>query len=138
MHSMSGRINFERVPVLAEHISIPPHDVVKDAKHSYSFSERGTDLCFHSPTSLPEGAGTLATFLAAVASDFLRDEHNVRLDTANAELEELTGAGDSEGRILDEIPEFSPGDPIGNWFVWGEALRAEHEIEQYAFVKWHE
>lgn len=51
-----GTIRFDRVPVLAEHVTIPPHDKVTSAKHNYSFTESGKDVCFHSPQSLPDGS----------------------------------------------------------------------------------
>ncbi len=131
-------IRFERIPVLAEHISIPPHDVVNTSKHSYSFSESGTDLCFHSPTALPEGASTLASFLKAISQTFLAEGGQITPDTAFQNLMNLLGAEDSEGQFLPDMPEFSPDDPIGNWLFWGDILRRDFEIEQYAFVSWEE
>ena len=63
INGATGSVNFNAIPVLRAHISIPPHIRVVSAKHSYSFTESGTDLCFHSPTALPEGAVTFADFL---------------------------------------------------------------------------
>lgn len=131
-------IPFERIPVLAEHISIPPHDVVNTPKHSYSFSESGKDLCFHSPTALPEGAGALALFLEAVSQAFLAEGGQITPHTASRDLMKLLGAEDSEGELLPSMPEFSPDDPIGNWLFWGDILRRDFEIEQYAFISWED
>lgn len=66
IEGVGGPVNFNAIPVLQEHVSIPPHVKVTSAKHSYSFSEQGTDLCFHSPTALPEGTTSLATFLGGL------------------------------------------------------------------------
>jgi hypothetical protein len=132
----SGTVRFERIPVLAEHISIPPHDVVNTARHSYSFDEAGTNLCFHSPTALPDGASSLAAFLKAVEQDFLGDEGKVTPDTAFHELMNLTGATDSDEPIVPEMPTFSSDDPIGSWLFWGDMLRRDYYIEQYAFIGW--
>ena len=52
IHSSKGAVNFNAIPVMQEHVSIPPHAVVTNAKHSYSFTERHRP-CFHSPLSLP-------------------------------------------------------------------------------------
>ena len=130
-------IRFERIPVLAEHTSIPPHDVVNIAKHSYSFNESGTDLCFHSPTALPEGASTLASFLKAVSQTFLAERDQITPDTAFQDLMNLLGTEDSEEQFLHDMPRFSPDDPIANWLFWGDILRRDFEIEQYAFVSWN-
>lgn len=48
-----GTAGFNRIPVIPQHITIPPHATVTSAKHSYSFSEQGRDLCFHSPEAFP-------------------------------------------------------------------------------------
>ena len=74
IHSSKGAVNFNAIPVMQEHVSIPPHAVVTNAKHSYSFTERGTDLCFHSPLSLPEGNRSLAYFLTGVVGNPQSDE----------------------------------------------------------------
>lgn len=134
----STTVNFERIPVLAEHISIPPHDVVTHARHSYSFDETGADLCFHSPTALPDGSRPLADFLKAIAQDFLGDGGKLTRDTAYKDLVNLSGLGDSEEPILPETPSFNPDDPIGSWLLWGDMLRQDYDIEQYAFVSWED
>ena len=59
----TGAIHFDRVALFKEHVSIPPHTHVQSANHFYSFSEDGNQLCFHSPSSLPDGTMSLAQFL---------------------------------------------------------------------------
>ncbi|MAZ32304.1 MAG: hypothetical protein CMO06_04040 [Thalassospira sp.] len=129
-------IKFDRIPVLAEHISIPPHDEVKNAKHNYSFDEAGKYLCFHSPKALPDGSSSLAEFLKKIAYDFLGENGKIAPDNAYQALRKLTDLGEEEESILPEIPPFSPDDPIGSWLSWGELLRQQYDIEQYAFVSW--
>ena len=130
-------IRFDRIPVLAEHITVPPHDTVTSANHSYSFTESGTELCFHSPEALPEGAVNLAKFLMAVSNGFLDGGEKIRPEQANEELQLLIDA--SEAGPTDDLNLAREGDdPIGNWFAWGDYLRLHYDIEQYALVSWKE
>jgi hypothetical protein len=54
----TGSIRFQNVPILREHIVIPPHIKVTTHKHKYSYLENGKEVCFHEPTKL-EGEQTL-------------------------------------------------------------------------------
>ena len=138
VHDGSGAIRFERIPVLSEHISIPPHDEVTSAKHSYSFNESGSDLCFHSPLELPDTASTLAQFLKSVSDDFLRDGGKITPDEANFALQRLWGYETPDSQIVPEKHDLGGDDPIANWFSWGDMLQRDFGIEQYAFVSWDE
>lgn len=130
-------IRFDRVPVLAEHITVPPHISVTSAKHRYSFDENGAQLCFHSPEALPDGAGSLSKFLAGVSEGFLDDGDKIRPEQANEELSQLMRATEPERseRISFEL---DGKDPIGNWFTWGDYLSAEYGIDQFALVRWED
>ena len=129
-------IRFDHMPVLAEHISIPPHEEVSDANHSYSFTENGGDLCFHSPEALPEGSLSLASFLAAVAAGFPNTDSKIRPERANEELRILTTA-DSGSDLLPGIPSLLSGDnPIVNWMSFGDVLSRTYGIEQFALINW--
>lgn len=126
---------FDRIPIFEEHVSIPPHQVVPDTKHSYSFSEVGSDLCFHSPTALPEGALKFSSFLKSIARGFLDGGDLVRMENANSELSGmfLSEPNSAFARLL----EFDPNaDPLANWLTWGQVLHDAFEIEQYAMVLW--
>jgi hypothetical protein len=130
------RIRFDRIPVFAEHISVPPHIVVTTASHKYSFSECGSDLCFHSPEALPDGSMALATFLAKVSAGFLDDGEKLSPDGSDQILGELIA--DVYGDQEVAMPAFRTRgqDPIGRWFSWGDHLRSEFAIEQFALVRW--
>lgn len=130
------RIRFDRMPVFAEHVSVPPHVAVASASHKYSFAETGTDLCFHSPEALPDGSMDLATFLGKVSTGFLDGGEKLSPGESDQMLGELIAGiyGDQETvaptfRTMGE-------DPIGRWFSWGDHLRSEYEIEQFALVRW--
>lgn len=139
LNSSGNTIRFDWVSVLSEHITIPPHEKVDSAKHSYSFTEAGKDLCFHSPASLPEGASTLAQYLIAVSDGFLDGGDSINLETANRELESLIQATDAGQPSESSEPfEMVRDDPIGNWLAWGDYLRTEYDIDQYALVMWRD
>jgi hypothetical protein len=135
--SLGGALNFAGIPVLAEHVSIPPHALVKNAKHSYSFTEQGTDLCFHSPRALPEGTTNLAEFLTKVTGD-LRDENAfIAVDAAQQQLREIFSGSDNDGESLLPPDEGrTDGNGIGAWLQWGEYLRQEFQVEQFAIAQW--
>jgi hypothetical protein len=131
-------INFDQIPVLAEHITVPPHEPVTTAKHRYSFTEQGTDLCFHSPRALPEGAENLARFLTRISDGFLDGGQKIMREQADRTLSDLVQAvhpdrGTEGYSVRDE-----GDDPIGRWFAWGDHLHSEYAIEQYALVSWRE
>ena len=137
LHSESSDPIDFRIPIFAEHIAIPPHATVSSAKHSYSFTESGSELCFHSPLNLPERSDTLVSFLKGVQRKFLEGEANVTMETANQVLNKIIGEGDDEN--LRDVGEFTgDGNPILNWLAWGDFLRRTYDIHQYAFVKWNE
>ncbi|WP_177191653.1 hypothetical protein [Nitrosospira sp. Nsp14] len=135
--STSGEIKFDQVPVLREHISIPPHSIVSDAKHSYSFTEGGSDLCFHSPLALPDVGTSLTSFLAKVAGTVQDDHGFISINDAGRRLRELFAAEDNaENGFL--LPESMRANDNGleAWLYWGDYLRQEFGIEQFALVRW--
>jgi hypothetical protein len=130
------RIRFDRMPVFAEHISVPPHAAVTTASHKYSFTESGTDLCFHSPEALPHGSMDLATFLDKVSAGFLDGGEKLSPDGSDQVLSDLIAGVDGDQKTAAFPPEGE--DPIGRWFSWGDHLRSEYEIEQFALVRWED
>jgi len=140
IHDLSGTVNYNAIPVLQEHVSIPPHDTVASAKHSYSFTERGTDLCFHSPLALPEGNRSLADFLTDVVGNGRANEGFIPPESAQGMLRSLfSGVTDEDrsGLLPDNFP-MSDEHGIESWLYWGDYLRNEYQIEQYAFVVWND
>lgn len=136
VHQPSGTVRFDQLPVLREHVSIPPHAITADAKHSYSFTDHGTDLCFHSPLALPDGATSLATFMSKVAGDLTADDPLIRYENANEELMAIFGRSDEGDDSLLPSEIRSGGDGVQSWLQWGGYLREEHQIEQFALMKW--
>lgn len=130
----NGReIRFDQIPILAEHVSIPPHDVVTTANHSYSFTENGDGVCFHSPKFIENGASSLGKFLSKISNTFLSDNIEMVLkDDADAKLKALVEAVDPKFFKEDSVEL----DPIGSWLHWGHHLEVEFGIRQFALVKW--
>jgi hypothetical protein len=139
INATSGAINFNALPVLQEHASIPPHAIVIDAKHSYSFTEQGTDLCFHSPLALPEGVDSLVNFLQKVTGDTRSDQGFIGLDSAKEVFFNLFSQsdGDNEPTLMpQDFPRDQDG--INTWLLWGDYLKTEFQIEQFAQMRWED
>lgn len=128
-------VNFSAVPMLREHITIPPHALVIDANHSYSFTESGNQVCFHSPTSLPDSQSTLTDFLSRVAADG-RQQGFIFADGASDALDKLLSISQEEGEPLGVDFRAPDGDGISRWQEFGRVLRTDFGIEQYALVNW--
>ena len=132
IHDGGRTIAFDRIPILAEHVTIPPHVAVTDAKHHYSFNESGGQLCFHDPTALPEGSSSLAKFLTQVAEGFLGDRGKLQADESDEVLRGLSAELYGERVDLEDLGD----DPIGRWYDWGDRLQRDFGIAQYAFIQW--
>lgn len=132
------RLRFDRIPVFAEHISVPPHVAVTTASHKYSFTESGTDLCFHSPEALPDGSMDLATFLGKVSAGFLDGGEKLSPDGSEQILQELIAGVDGDREAAAPAFRAEGEDPIGRWFSWGDHLRTEYAVEQFALVRWED
>jgi hypothetical protein len=141
VYTAAGKVPLRYVPILSEHIAIPPHALVTEAEHFYSFTEDGNEVCFHSPQSIPDGPVSLQQYLArlyeriaekqealvkpAQSLDVLRKFVNA--DSRQSEFEAMQ----IPGNILEG------DDGMAAWFSFGNFLRNEYSIEQYAFVKWN-
>lgn len=135
INGSGGAVNFNAIPVLQEHVSIPPHARVTSAKHSYSFTEHGTGLCFHSPTALPDGTTSFANFLSNVVGRLDANDGFVSFETASQKLRAYFGQSEGNESLLP--PTLSDEERgIESWLHWGDYLRTEHQIEQFALMHW--
>jgi hypothetical protein len=128
--SRAGKHVQVNIPVLAEHISVPPHATVTTAAHKYSFTEQGDEVCFHSPKYLPEGSFLLSEWLgelavAAESADSLLYSGDSRSFLSDLVTETL-GEGQSEFEL--------PRDPSHAWYAWGNFLQRHYAIEQYGII----
>lgn len=75
----------------------------------------------------------MAAFLANWFAGFLEGGEKVQYQQSNQVLQELIGyVDDSQSSLLAS----GDGDPIGDWMSWGDFLRKEYGIEQFALVRW--
>ena len=133
----SGRtIRFDRIPLFAEHICVPPHTAVATARHSYSFTENGTQLCFHSPESLGEGCVPFCNWLSRLSSANGAEETYITAETAQKALHDLVTAESDNSGLPFPADMFENGDGIRAWLYWGQFLQENYGIEQYALTRW--
>lgn len=130
-------INFSAIPMLREHITIPPHAQVTNASHSYSFTEQGDQVCFHSPTSLPDSQSKLSDFLERVVGNVDRQDGFIYADGASEVLNSLLAFSPEDEHLLGADFQVGDGDGISRWQEFGRVLRTDFGIEQYAFVNWN-
>ena len=119
----------EEIPVLDEHVVIPPHTRVKSSKHWYSFTDRGEDVCFHSPERLFEYGTRLSLWLEELSRGLVepaREGGFLDLAESNRVLRELVGAMDVDFRMESE--------GWVAWMEWGDFLERNYQIMQYVLL----
>jgi hypothetical protein len=125
------------VPLLDEHVVIPPHVSVTEANHYYSFTDIGTEVAFHSPERLIEETPTFAQFIERSIADYLLNEKGIDRRSASGLLAEFRAnvfEGEDQGDAKASVAK--PDDPFEPWLDLGAELKAEHGIEQFAMVRW--
>ncbi len=128
------RMNFGRVPIFKEHVTIPPHAKVSSAKHSYSFLKDGSGVCFHSPTSLPDLSRRLSSWLSDLSTVFLGRNNLVQRNSATEQLASLLSDGEPDDRLDFVLDAKSREEGFSLWLKWGDYLSTHYAIEQYAFI----
>lgn len=117
---------FLNVPVFPAHVSIPAHRRVQDQNHSYSFTNRGEGILFHSPERVEDG-DLLSQWLSKLAKQ--AKEKDVVVDRKNSAL------------LLKELSadigfKLQTSDWISSWLSFGSFLSEQYGIHQYAFINW--
>lgn len=126
----TGSIKFQNIPILREHIVIPPHTKVTTHKHRYSYLESGKEICFHSPTRLENEQNleqTIYNFLRF--RDGQPTTEMINLQDSLSLLAELSAIIDSENEVD------SNEQIIDRWLNFGEKLWNEYEIYQLMLIK---
>ncbi len=128
--TQTGSIRFQNIPILREHIVIPPHAKVTTHKHRYSYLESGKEICFHEPTILDNGQN-----LGQTIYDFLK----FRDGQPNTEMinlkESMSLLEDLSENIVSQKNISSNDQIIDRWLHFGEKLWKEYEIYQYMLIK---
>lgn len=133
VRTSGGAMNFNGIPLLTEHVTIPPHATVTTAKHHYSFSEQGDELCFHEPTALPEGTASFAEFLNRSGNRFL-ERGQIEPNGSDEILLDLINSAYGDDR---DIRSDDLGDTVfSRWSEFGHRLQHDFGIAQFAFVQW--
>jgi hypothetical protein len=126
----TGSIRFQNIPILREHIVIPPHAKVTTHKHRYSYLESGKEICFHSPSRLDKEQN-----LGQTIYDFLKFKDGqpttdmINLQESSQLLTEL-----SKGIISEKETKFN-GQIIDRWLEFGKVLYDDYGIYQYMLIK---
>ncbi len=121
----------EDMSLLQRHIVIPPHTTVTSAKHWYSFTKDGKDICFHSPERIFDESPTLARWLTDLSRGVFepsREHGFLAPREANRVLRSLV----EEVGIDLEIT----GEGLGAWAAWGNFLERMYGIVQYMIFVW--
>ncbi|WP_462384129.1 hypothetical protein [Pseudomonas sp. Marseille-QA0892] len=82
-------------PYLREHVAITPHERVQDHQHFYSYSQTGTDICWHSPLLVGRGPSRL--------SDVISDVVRKAIETGGESLASLESLSETTWKISREI-----------------------------------
>jgi hypothetical protein len=130
-------VRFDRIPVLSEHICIPPHTSVLDAKHSYSFTEAGTQVCFHSPESVNEGCVPLSKWLTIIVDKPSEDAY-LNTNTARDALRSVVLGEERDEPLPHAKDILESKDGIQSWLSWGHFLRETYGIQQFALARWED
>ena len=126
----TGTIRFQDIPILKEHIVIPPHTRVKTYKHRYSYLENGREICFHNPTKLDSERNLGQTIYEYL--NFKNGQPTMKMinfQESTSLLKELKQKIFEE-KLLDKKENILEG-----WVNFGEKLRNEYEIFQFMLIK---
>lgn len=127
---LMSRSDFNAVPVFSRHVSIPPHKLVENHKHSYSFRPDGQQVCFHSPEEVKDDTYLLSDWL----NKLYDTPQNLwlREDSARRMLENLLLALDLSDN---QRPDLFTGEHwIESWIKFGSFLTRTYDIHQFVFL----
>jgi hypothetical protein len=130
----TGSIRFQNIPILKEHIVIPPHTKVTTHKHKYSYLENGKEVCFHAPTRLDNEVSLGQAIYNHLK--FIDGQPTTEMIGLSESISLLTNLQnglfeDNQASITDNISE----NIIERWLDFGEKLRTEYEIYQFMLLK---
>ena len=127
----TGSVKFQNCPVLKDHISIPPHQMVSTHKHRYSYLESGKETCFHSPEIIKSTSNL---------GQFIYDFINFRDGQPNAELINIEQSMEFLNELNSHFFEQTLGEDerepiLDQWLEFGDRLKRIYNIEQYMLIK---
>ena len=104
-------------------------------ENSYSFTENGDEVCFHSPLNLPGGSINLGEWLAHLTAETTQ-EQMIYGDGAWEMLSYLIKGGSADEMLPHPEGVFEESDVLAAWMMWGEHLLKEYSIHQFALMQW--
>ncbi len=127
---------FDGIPLLRGHATIPPHASVQTHSHAYSFSDRGEDICFHSPERTSGEAATLDRWMSEIVAGAGDGRGMISPEAATEALRSLVSGDSGEDRL--DVPSSLLQEPSGiaGWQRFGSHLATAYDIQQYAVVQW--
>lgn len=128
--TQTGSIRFQNIPILREHIVIPPHIKVKTHKHRYSYLESGKEICFHTPSKLENEQN-----LGQTIYDFLKFRDGQPTTEMMNLQESLSLLANLTENIISEKETNSNEQIIDKWLEFGKKLWEEYEIYQFMLIK---
>lgn len=126
----TGSIRFQNIPILKEHIVIPPHAKVTTHKHKYSYLETGNEVCFHDPTNL-DNAATLGQTIY----DFLKFQDGQPTTEMTNLIESESLLENLKNGLLGETQDRQSKSIMNRWVEFGEVLRTNFDIYQFMLLK---
>ena len=126
----TGSIRFQNIPILKEHIVIPPHTKVTTHKHKYSFLESGKEICFHKPTRLENEQN-----LGQTIYDILKFRDGQPTTEMTNFTDSISLLNTLQSGIVGESQLTKQESIINRWIEFGEKLRTEFEIYQFMLIK---
>lgn len=126
----NGSIRFQNIPILKEHIVIPPHARVTTYKHKYSYLETGKEVCFHDPTYLDN-----QSTLGQTIYDFLKFRNGQPTTEMINLVESASLLNILQNELFEESQMGQYQSVINRWVEFGEKLRSEYDIFQFMLLK---
>jgi hypothetical protein len=126
----TGSIRFQNIPILKEHIVIPPHTRVITHKHKYSYLENGKEICFHEPIKL-DNEQTLGQTIYY----FLRFQDGQPTTKMTNLLESISLLDNLQNELFGENQDMRNQSIINRWIDFGERLRNDFDIYQFMLIK---
>lgn len=115
-------------PFLREHVAITPHERVQDHNHFYSYSQTGTDICWHSPQFVGRGPSRLSDVVSSIVDN--------AISTGGESLASLDELSESTWKVSREIGFDLPrsNDSLGTIKEHGKLIADTYRIRQFVLL----
>ncbi len=115
-------------PFLREHVAITPHERVQDHNHFYSYSQTGTDICWHSPQLVADGPSRLSDVISSIVDNAISTVEG-SLTNLNELLESTLNISREVGLDLRRS-----SDPLETIKEYGKLVADKYRIRQFLLL----